>query len=152
MPVQQIYETSSNEMQQICICLCNGWNILLTANTQCQWKRRVTTNTNVQLKHLCISNLLIKLSQYSCLSCFVNLFYIIIFLSPCFLPASYVSPFADLQIIQRWCFHINTAVNTCMDCPLLCEIPYFCEFWLFFFSVIWVILYHKICECSKFLS
>lgn len=44
---------------------------------------------------------------------FIKMFYNI-----CFFPL-----ITDLQGVQRWSFHINTAVNTCLDHPLLCEIP-----------------------------
>ena len=34
---------------------------------------------------------------------------------------------ADPQGIQRWRFHIDPPVDTCLDRPLLCEIPCCCK-------------------------
>lgn len=36
-------------------------------------------------------------------------------------------PLPDLQGIHWWSFHIDTAVDTCLDCSLLCEIPCCCK-------------------------
>lgn len=46
---------------------------------------------------------------------------------PHLLQYMFISLLTDLQGIQRWSFHINTAVNTCLDRPLLCEIPCCCK-------------------------
>lgn len=46
---------------------------------------------------------------------------------PVFLLMCFLFVLTDLQGIQRWRLHINPAVDTCLDRPLLCEIPCCCK-------------------------
>lgn len=45
----------------------------------------------------------------------------------CLLILCFCCSLSDLQSIPRWSFHINKTADSCLGCPLLCEIPCCCK-------------------------